>query len=232
MGALVTYRLAGSVATITMDDGRLNVLSPRMFEELSAALDRARGDGAVVLLSGREGALSSGFDLKVLRGGGSAAVDLLHTGFSLAERLLSFPTPVVIACPGHAVAMGVFLLLSADYRVGSAGDYKITANEVAIGMTLPRAGIEICRQRLSPAHFQRAMLLSEVYTPEAAVAAGFLDRVVAPADLTAVANAVAEAASKLDLAAHAASKLRLREHALAALRAAIEADQREFRTRL
>ena len=36
------------------------------------------------------------------------------------------------------------------------------------------------RQRLAPAHFQRVTILSEPYSPEDAVAAGFLDRVVAP----------------------------------------------------
>ena len=90
---------------------------------------------------------------------------MLRAGFELAERMLSFPMPVVIACTGHAVAMGVFLVLSGDYRIGVAGRYKITANEVAIGLTLPRAAIEICRQRLTPAHFSRATVLAEVFPP-------------------------------------------------------------------
>jgi len=232
MQPLVRYRLEGRVATVTMDDGKLNVLSPTMFDELAAALDRARDDGAVLLLGGREGVLSAGFDLKVLRGGGVAAVALVHAGFTLVERLLTFPTPVVIACTGHAIAMGSFLLLAGDYRVGAHGDYKLTANEVAIGMTLPRAALEICRQRLAPAHFTRATLLAEVYDPEQAVAAGFLDRVVPAGELLAVADELASTLAKLDMRAHAASKLRAREHTLAAMRAAIEADRRELQARV
>jgi enoyl-CoA hydratase len=229
MGTLVTYRLRDSVATITMDDGKVNALSLAMLTELGAALDRAAADGAVVVLTGREGVFSAGFDLPVLRAGGPAAAELLHAGFELAERMLAFPAPVLVACPGHAVAMGVFLLLSGDYRIGARGPYKLTANEVAIGMTMPQAAVEICRQRLTPACFNRAVLLAEVFKPEDAVAAGFLDRVVPPAELAEAAAVAAAELAGLDLDAHAASKLRARRLALAALREAIDRDDAAYR---
>src|SRR5262245_46427735 len=183
MPALVAYRLEESVATITMDDGKMNVLSLDMFAQLAAALDRAEADRAVVLLTGRPGVFSAGFDLRVLGAGGPGAHELVRTGFELAERLLAFPAPVVVACPGHALAMGAFLLLAGDYRVGAAGAHKIGANEVEIGITMPFFGVEICRQRLAPAHFHRAVVTAEVYRPEDAVAAGFLDRVVPAPEL-------------------------------------------------
>ena len=229
MDALVSYRLRDSVATITMDDGKVNALSLAMFTELAAAFDRAAADRAVVVLTGRPGVFSAGFDLPVLRAGGTAAAQLLHAGFELAERMLAFPTPVLIACPGHAVAMGVFLVLSGDYRVGASGPYKLTANEVAIGMTMPLAAVEICRQRLTPAAFNRAALLAEVFKPEDAVAAGFLDRLVPPAELAEAAAAAAADLTGLDLDAHAASKLRARHLTLTALRDAIERDDAAYR---
>src|SRR5438105_4665166 len=123
MGSLVSYQLEGSVATVTMDDGKVNVLSPAMLAELDAALDRAEADRAVVVLAGREEVFSAGFDLQVLRAGGTEAAAMLRSGFELAARLLAFPTPVLVACTGHAVAMGVFLLLSGDHRIGAAGPY-------------------------------------------------------------------------------------------------------------
>jgi enoyl-CoA hydratase len=229
MGTLVSYQLEGSVSTITMDDGKVNALSLPMLTELDAALDRATADRAVVVLAGRDGVFSAGFDLAVLRAGGPDAAAMLRAGFELAERILAFPTPVLIACTGHAVAMAVFLLLSGDYRVGAAGPYRITANEVAIGLTMPRAAVEICRQRLTPAHFNRAVILAEVYSPDDAVAAGFLDRVVPASDVHDVAVSAATALATLDMDAHAASKARVRDHALSALRAAIEADGDAFR---
>ena len=136
---MVGYELHDSVATITMDDGKVNALSVRMLGTLGEALDRAETDRAIVVLTGRPGIFSAGFDLQVLRAGGADAVQMLKAGFELAERLLSFPTPVVVACSGHAIAMGSFLVLSADYRVGVSGEFRITANEVAIGLTMPRA---------------------------------------------------------------------------------------------
>jgi enoyl-CoA hydratase len=232
MGALVSYRLRDSVATITMDDGKVNVLSQAMLTELGAALGRAAADRAVVVLTGREGVFSAGFDLQVLRAGGAEAADLLRAGFDLAARLLASPTPVLVACPGHAVAMGAFLVLSGDYRIGASGPYKLTANEVAIGMTMPRAAVEICRQRLTPACFNRAVVLAEVFPPEDAVAAGFLDRVVPAAELAAAAAGAAAELASLDMGAHRATKLRARQLAGYALGKAIDADDAEYRARL
>ncbi len=225
MGTLVTYRAQDSVATITMDDGKVNALSLAMLTEVGAALDRATSDGAAVVLSGRPGVFSAGFDLTVLRDGGPGAAAMFRAGFELAERLLSCPVPVTIACTGHAVAMGVFLLLSGDYRVGASGPYKLTVNEVAIGLTLPRSAIEICRQRLAPAHFHRAVVNAEVYSPDNAVEAGFLDQVVPAAEVPAAARQVAGRLAGLDLATHAAAKLSAREHTLSTIRAALGAGQ-------
>jgi enoyl-CoA hydratase len=219
MAELVGYRLDGSIATITMDDGKVNALSPAMQEQLGAALDRAGHDRAVVLLTGRPGVFSGGFDLGVLRAGGDPAAAMLRGGFELAARLLSFPAPVVVACGGHAVAMGLFLVLSADYRIGAAGSFRLVANEVAIGLTLPRAAIEIMRQRLQPAALSRAVTLAEPFGPDGAVAAGILDRVVAPGELAGAAAAVAGALAGLDPTAHANSKLALRAATIAAIRA-------------
>ena len=229
MGELVSYRLADAVATITMDDGKVNALSLQMLGELNAALDRAEADQAVVVLTGREGRFSAGFDLAVLRAGGTDSLDMLRAGFELAARLLAFPMPVVIACPGHAIAMGVFVVLSGDYRIGAAGAFKITANEVAIGLPMPGAAVEICRQRLAPAHFNRAVILAEVYSPDDAVAAGFLDRVVPADQLPAAAHDTALELAKLNMNAHAASKLTARKPALDAIRAAIDADDGALR---
>ncbi|MFI7127353.1 crotonase/enoyl-CoA hydratase family protein [Nonomuraea sp. NPDC050153] len=221
MGTLVGYRLKDSVATITMDDGKVNAISIQLLTELGAALDRAAADSAVVLLEGREGVFSAGFDLGTLAAGGDGALALVRGGFELAARLLSFPAPVVAACTGHAVAMGTFLLLSTDYRVGAAGPYRLVANEVAMGITMPYAAIEIVRQRLTPACFTRAVLLAETFSPDDAVAAGFVDRVVEPARVSDAARETAEALTALDMKAHAASKARARRQTLEAIRAGI-----------
>lgn len=231
MSEPVTYRLDGPICAITMDDGKVNALSLQMLSALNAALDHAQQDRAVVLLEGRPGVFSAGFELSVLKAGGSNARSMLRAGFELSHRLLSFPVPVVAVCTGHALAMGAFLLLSADYRVGTDGLFKIGANEVAIGLTMPHSALAICRERLSTAHFSRAVINAEIFAPPEAVAAGFLDRVVSAAELSETARQVAQQLAGLNLAAHERSKLRARERALAELRGAIEADDEVFAAR-
>jgi enoyl-CoA hydratase len=232
MDGAVTYTLDDSVATIAMDDGKVNALSPGMLAQLDAAFDRAREDGAGVILTGRRETFSAGFDLKVLRAGGVEAVEMILAGFRLAAKILQFPMPVVIACTGHAVAMGSFLLLSGDHRVGSAGDYRIVANEVAIGLTMPHAAVEICRQRLTPAAFNRAVILAEPFTPEHAVEAGFLDEIVSMEELLPTARSAAARFGQLNRDAHAASKRRARAPALEAIAAGIDADEAGLRSLL
>ena len=224
MSTLVSYELEQSIATIRMDDGKVNVLSPAMQSQLNAALDQAEVAGAVVVLSGRSGAFTAGFDLKVLRAGGADAIAMLQGGFQLALRLFTFPAPVVIACTGHALAMGSFLLLSSDVRIGAEGDFKIGANEVAIGMTMPYFAVEICRQRLTPAHFQRAVMNAQIHSPTQAVAAGFLDHAVPAESLTTAAREAAVGLLKLDRAAYVATKQRVRAQALQALQEALAKD--------
>lgn len=225
MAPLVSTTRSGPVATVTMDDGKVNALSLALQGELHAALDRAAADRTVVVLAGRDGVFSAGFDLATLRGGGPAAADMVKGGFELAARLLAFPLPVAMACTGHAVAMGLFLLLCGDYRVGAAGPYRLTANEVAIGITMPYTASEILRHRLTPAAFDRAVTIAEQFDPADAVGAGLVDRVVAPDEVLPVAHEVAARLATLDLDAHAASKLRAREQVLEALRAAIRRDE-------
>lgn len=231
MSELVTYSVAGSVATITLDDGKANSLSPQMIQAIHGALDRAEKDRAIVVLAGRPQRFSAGFDLNIVKAGGPPAAEMFLMGFRLAERMLAFPTPIVAACTGHALAMGSFLLLASDVRIGAAGVFKIGANEVAIGLTMPYSAVEFCRQRLTPAHFTRAVLTAEIYTPEHAVVAGFLDHVVAAEQVVPEAQQLAATFTQLHLTAHAESKLRARSETLAALRTAIEKDEADFRSR-
>ncbi len=232
MASLVTYGVEGGAVRIGMDDGKLNVLSPQMLAELHEAFDRGAAEGLPVVLRGRGKALSAGFDLKTLTGGGLDSADLLKAGFELAERMLSFPTPVVVACPGHAIAMGLFIVLSGDLRIGVSGPFRLTANEVAIGMALPRTATEICRYRLLPSHFERTIALAEVFSPEGALTAGILDQVVEPSALDETVDEAVARVGALHMRAHQATKLRAREALLATIRKAIVADDEDFRASL
>ena len=149
---------------------------------------------------------------------------MLKSGAELAYRLLSFPTPVVAACNGHALPMGAFLLMSADVRIAAEGSYGIGMNEVAIKLTVPRFAVEVARARLTPAYFNRALTTGQLFGPAEAAAAGFVDWTVPAAELDAEATRTAEALCKIDMPSHHATKLRAREGALKAVRAAIDSD--------
>jgi len=208
-----------------MDDGKVNVMSVTMLEALHAAFDEAEREKTVVILTGRGTTFSAGFDLKVLANGSAHEMySMLKAGGELALRVLSFPTPVVIACNGHAYPMGAFLILAADFRLAAQGSYKIGLNEVAIGITVPRFGIEVARQRLTPAYFSRTVMTGEMFAPPEAVTAGFFDRLVPAASLDEAADQAAEALNRVNLSAHAAMKLRARGPTIQAMRSAIDTD--------
>ncbi len=209
MSDSVQYELDRDVAILRIDDGKANALDPVVIGALRDVLTRAEKEAAAVLLTGRQGRFSAGFNLGVLRQGPDEARGLVTAGAELAVQFARHPTPVVIACNGHALAMGAVLLLAADLRIGASGDFKIGFNEVAIGMTTPVFLVEFALERLSKRHLQRATVQAEIYSPEAAVDAGFLDRVLAPDDLFAGSLEDAQRLAKLPRAAFAGTRGRL-----------------------
>lgn len=229
MTDLVTYRRDESVAVITLDDGKVNALGPAMQQAINAAVDSAdRDEVGALVIAGNQRVFSGGFDLKVLTSGEvQPAVDMLRGGFELAYRLLSYPKPVVMACTGHAIAMGAFLLCSGDHRV-AAPAYNIAANEVAIGMTLPYAALAIMELRLTPSAYQQAVGLANTFFGETALAAGWVDEVALPDAVVTRATEAAREFANLSQPAHAATKLRARAAGLAALRAGIDGIEAEF----
>ena len=225
MTELVTYSLNDGVATLTLANGKVNAISPDLIASFNRALDQAEQDQAVVIVTGQNGILSGGYDLKVVMSGPQAALDLVEAGSRLTRRMLAHPFPLLVACPGHAVAKGAFLLLAADYRLGTEGAFSIGLNEVKIGMTLHQVGIALARDRLSPVAFQRSVNNSEMFNPQGALAAGFLDHVVPADQLMTAANAMAQQLKGLNMAAHKKTKLKVRKALLDALDAAIEVDK-------
>ena len=224
---LVSYSLADGVATITMDDGKRNALSPEMFKAIYAAFDQAEKDQAIVILTGREEVFSAGFDLKVMKAGGARTLNMLKLGFALTARVMEYPYPVIAVCNGHVLAMGVFLMLSCDYIIGSRGDFKVAANEVAIGITLPRVAELMLQHRLRPADFQRAGVLGEYFPVEAALNAGFFDELADIAGAMPRAQEKAQELMQLDMPSHTATKRRLRGPTIRKIRRSIPLDLKD-----
>jgi enoyl-CoA hydratase len=221
---LVKIQLDDGIATITLQNGKVNAISHQVIAELNAALDQAEAEKAIVVLTGHPGILSGGYDLKTMQESMTAAMALVTEGSTLTRRMLAFPTPIIVACPGHAVAKGAFLLLCSDYRIGIKGEFKLGLNEVAIGMVMHQAGIEMARGRMPINYFNRSVINAEMFNPEQAIEAGLLDRVVEPEQLMATAQQIATMMKSLNMRAHHGTKLKARKELLEAMDLAIELD--------
>lgn len=171
------------MAEITLNDGKVNALSQVMIEYLLAALEQAAQADCAVLIVGREGIFSAGYDRQLIDAGGPACAAMRAAGDRLTLALLDHPAPVVIASTGHCMAKAAFMLLLADYRLGAAGAFHTGLNEVAIGMSMPQAAMAIARERLAPQWLSRCALQAQGLNPEQAQAAGFYDELQAPDQL-------------------------------------------------
>ena len=229
----VSYELRDRVAIITVDDGKANAVTHRMAADLIDGLDRAEAEAGAVVIAGRPGRFSAGFDLSVMTSSTDAARDLLRAGAEVSLRIHGLRIPVVLASTGHALAMGAILLMAADVRIGARGTYKIGLNEVAIGMPVPRFAIALARTSLATTSMNAALNLATVYDPEGAVVAGYLDELAHDGEVVdhAITRAAALAES-LNPTAFATTREYLRGDGLAAMHDALAVDLTTFTVEL
>ena len=224
MSSPVSYDFHDGVATIKMDDGKANALGSAMWADLNAALDKAEAENAVVIFTGRDGMFSGGFDLKEMGDGPQDALELTSKGSKFARRIMAFPRPVILAAPGHTIAMGAFLALAADYSMIRAGDYKVGLNETLIGMTMHNFGIAMGAYHLPKHYFNRCVINGEIFDPKGAMHAGFFDRVVPEEQWGMALNMAGNMFKQLNETAFKNTKLRSRKAIFAELDQAIEDD--------
>ena len=220
----LTYALENSIAVITMDDGKANALSVAMIDALLAALTRAEGEAKAIVLAGRPERFCAGFDLRVMMSGPEQATALLKQGSELLLRLYDAAVPLVIACTGHALAGGALVVLTGDTRIGAKGEFKLGLNEVSIGLPVPVLAMEFARSRLVTSELHRATLQAQIYAPDDAVRAGYLDEIVAADQVIARATAEATRLGAFSKQAYRATKTRLRGPTLAFIRGAMVQD--------
>jgi enoyl-CoA hydratase len=220
----LTYTFDNGVATIAMDDGKANALGTQTWAELNSAMDQAEEDDAIVILTGREGMMSGGFDLKEMGSGPQDALELTSKGSKFARRIMSHPRPVIMAAPGHTIAMGAFLALACDYAMIKAGEYKVGLNETLIGMTMHNFGIELARHTLPIHMFNRCVINGEIFNPKGAMHAGFFDRVVPEEQWPMAIPMAGQMFGQVNAKAFRETKVRSRKAMFAILDQAIEDD--------
>lgn len=223
-----TLELTDEVAIVRMDDGKANALGPEMLDALDAAFDRAEREAKAVVLTGRAGRFCAGFDLKHMMAGPESARALVTRGADVLLRMYAHPQPLIVACTGHALAGGALVVLCGDVRLGTAGEFKIGLNEVAIGLPLPILAIELARDRLDPRRLTEATLLGRQFDPDSARDAGYLDQVVPADQLVPRAMDEARRLAALSSAAFSASKRALRRDTIRHIRDTLDENIREF----
>ena len=203
----LTYEKIEEISLIRLDDGKANAMGPEMIKELNEAMDKAEEESRALLITGRPGLLSGGFDLTVIRSGDNDAIrSMVKSGAKLLMRIYGFPKPIVMATSGHGVALGGFLLLAADYRFGASGDFKIGLNEVAIGMTLPPFALMLAKARIANQFLTNSAINANMFNPETAKLAGFLDEVSNPSELLSNSIDKTKELATLDLSAFKQTK--------------------------
>jgi enoyl-CoA hydratase len=225
---LLTYRLDDGVAVVTLDDGKANAISHTTLGELGDALDRAEKEARSVVIAGRHGRFSAGFDLATMTESAESMRGLVIEGARTLMRIYGYPLPTVAACTGHALAAGALVLLSCDQRIGADGSAKIGLNEVAIGMALPIFAVELARERLQPSELTAATMGARVYDPAGAAAAGYLDEVVPDFEVIAAAITHARALGELRTGAYARTKSVVRAAMIEQILDTLEADMADL----
>ncbi len=212
------------ILTVAMDDGDKNTFDPAAFRSLTAALD-AHPEPAAVVLTGREGILSAGLDLKWMRSRGRTGVQELLLGFGTClMRWWTEPRPTVCAAGGHAIAAGTMLAMACDHAVATDGGFW-GLTETQVGLEMPEFGLALARANLRADRLDDLLLPGERIDAAAAVEAGYADVLAADqAEAMTLALERARTLAGLPAAAYAGTKRRLRGAAADAVLSGLEAD--------
>jgi enoyl-CoA hydratase len=215
----VRTRLINGVVFLEIDDGKVNAMSRDLLEAISRALAEARAKEAIVVISGRPGIFSAGFDMKTFAEGPEASAAMVQAGIDTILAILEHPRPVITCATGHAFPMGAFLMLAADTRIGLDGDFTIGMNETAIKIDVPDFAVALARSRLTPPAYAR-IRTAQMFSPQEAIEAGYLDFVAAPNELPELLDKHVANALSLDSSAFRSTKRRMNERVVAEIKSA------------
>jgi len=204
------YTQDNNIAVLNFDDGKVNAVDHQFIDDMYEGLEKAQAQASTVMITGKSGIFSAGFDLKELQKGPKESTALVGRGMQMLTRLFSHPQPTVAVCDGHAAGLGAFILLASDTRVGSISDYKVTLPETSISMPFTDTLTALIHARVDRRYQTMTMLQSQPLTPELAVQAGFLDTVVPQQQLLAQATGYAQGLAQLPAKYYEINKLDLR----------------------
>ena len=109
---MYSFEIKDNVGLLSVDDGKANAVGHGFIDAMDDALTRCLADASAIVIAGRDGLFSGGFDLSEFKKGPEATTALVARGAEMFVRLFTHPQPVIAACTGRAIAAGGFLLLA------------------------------------------------------------------------------------------------------------------------
>lgn len=200
----VLYEQSGRVVTLTLNrpDTRNAIASFSDCDELIEAAQRANADPgvSVLILTGAGTAFSAGGDLTGMRdrnGIGPLATPA-DTRANYKRGVQKIPLALaeleiatIAAVNGHAIGLGCDLACLCDMRVAS-DRAKFAASFVKMGIVPGDGGAWILPRAVGYARAAEMILTGDVFTADEALAMRLVNRVVAPDQVLAEAQALAE----------------------------------------
>ena len=181
-----------SVGHIVLDRPPANSYDKAFLDDLSAAIDEARSDGAVkavVVRSASERFFSAGADVAVFAKSDLDAQSAFVAGANEAmSKLESTPKVVVAAINGHCLGGGLEIALCCDVRIAAEGSYNIGLPEVTLGVLPGTGGTQRLPRLIGRQKALELMLLGTTLSPQEAKDAGIVDELVPAAELAARAH--------------------------------------------
>lgn len=198
---LVRYEQRDGVAAVTLDrPDKLNAVNDALVGDLSAALDRARDEGAgAVVLRGEGRAFCAGHDFgQPDEEVGPAAQARLQRLSGVTQRVRDLPAPVIAAVHGWALGAGCEFALCCDLVVAQ-DDAVFGFPEVEVGLAVTGGISHLLPLAVGVVKAKELLLLGRRFTAAEALAMGLVNTVVPDAAAQATAWA-GELAAKPRLA--------------------------------
>jgi enoyl-CoA hydratase/carnithine racemase len=197
--------------------------------DLATALDAAIATAEAspgchaLVLTGTGRVFSAGIDVKAIPSYDAATrAAMLRRVNATMTRLYGLAKPAVAALNGHALGGALVVALACDVRLVAAGSHRLGLTESAAGIPFPAVPLRVVEAEVTSRAGRLATLAGDALDPDAALAAGFVDAIVAPDAL--LDAAAARAATLAALPAFATVKAQLRRRALDDMRAIVAAD--------
>jgi len=191
---MIDLKREDEVFIITLNDGE-NRWNTTFVREFAGALDEveaSEGPAAVLTTSSDPKFFSNGLDLEWRASEGD------HRGgdrevfgdefMKLMGRIITLPVPTIAAINGHTFGAGLMCALCHDVRIMREDRGFACANEVEIGMVIPKPELALFRHKLSMNTFYETVQLARRWTGPDALAAGLVQEVATMENLLDVAS--------------------------------------------